>query len=80
MCACMHALQAGPFSTRNEREREMEAASRRKRWRRRGRSKDSFETKAASPVKAKTGEGGKECMKTTGECVSEKRVKENEKE
>lgn len=41
-------------------ETEMEAGSRRKRRSRwRGRCKDSSETKAASPVKEKTGEGGR---------------------
>lgn len=44
----------------------MEAGSRRKRRRRRsGRCKASSETKSASP--AKTGEGGRECMKIRGE-------------
>lgn len=52
--------------------KEMEAR------RRRGTCKDSFETKAASPVKAKTGEGGIVCMKTSGEEARERRGEQKE--
>lgn len=70
------AVQTGSFSIRNEGER----------WRQgvggKGggvRCKDSFETKAASPVKAKTGKGGIECMKKREEeaCEPERRADEN---
>lgn len=44
----------------------MEAGSRRKRRRRSSRYMDSSETKSASPVKEKTGEGGRECIETRG--------------
>lgn len=63
-CVCVCGVCS--FFTRNEGEGVMEAESGRKRLRRRrGRCKDSFETKTASSVKEKTGEGGRKCMKTT---------------
>lgn len=56
----------------------MEAGNWRKRGRRRrGRCKDSSETKAASPVKEKTGEGGTECMKIRGEEACEREERES---
>lgn len=52
-----------------KKERDMEEGSRRKRRRRRrsGTCEESSETESASPAKEKTGEGGRECMKTRGE-------------